>query len=101
LLSHPRDRTARDSADADKRIDLRGFDLSWRQIQPAQGSFDEDAEGSAYDMDLPSFASQNADPRPFWMRLFASATTWAPAWLPPCVGAAEARCAANGDVQDR
>jgi hypothetical protein len=32
-------------------------------------------------MDLPSFAEQNADPSPFWMRLFASATNWAPEWL--------------------
>ena len=69
------------SADAEKRIDLRGFDLSWRQIQPQPGLFDPDAKGTAEGMDLPSFASQNADPRPFWMRLFASATTSAPEWL--------------------
>ena len=62
-------------------IDLRGFDLTWAQIQPQPGAFDADATGSAYGMELPSFRSQNADPRPFWMRLFASGTTWAPPWL--------------------
>jgi len=71
----------RPRADADKRIDLRGFDLTWRQIQPERGGFDTGADGDAYGDPLPSFADQNADPRPFWMRLFASATTWAPAWL--------------------
>jgi hypothetical protein len=70
------------NVDAEKRIDLRGFDLSWRQIQPdGPGTFDTGASGQAEGMDLPSFADQNADPRPFWMRLFASATKWAPNWL--------------------
>ena len=72
----------RANADSDRRIDLRGFDLTWRQIQPQPDDFDVNETGSAQDMDLPSFASQNADPRPFWMRLFASGTTWAPEWLP-------------------
>ncbi|MEX2212399.1 MAG: hypothetical protein WD689_11655 [Gaiellaceae bacterium] len=69
------------SADLDSRVELRGFDLTWRQIQPTRGSFDGGATGSAQDMDLPSFDEQNADPRPFWMRLFASGTSWAPSWL--------------------
>lgn len=68
-------------ADRDKRIDLRGFDLTWRQIQPSPGSFDPNATGSAHDLDIPSFAEQNSDPRPFWMRMFVSATAWAPPWL--------------------
>ncbi|MEA2496175.1 MAG: hypothetical protein QOJ29_4086 [Thermoleophilaceae bacterium] len=66
---------------AEKRIDLRGFDLTWRQIEPSPGSFDPEATGSAQDMDMPSFNAQNADPRPFWMRLFASGVNWAPEWL--------------------
>src|SRR4051812_35825426 len=71
----------RESADAEKRIDLRGFDLTWRQIQPAHGSFDANSTGSAEGLQFPSFAAQNSDPRAFWMRLFASGTTWAPAWV--------------------
>jgi hypothetical protein len=71
----------RDVADGEARVDLRGFDLTWRQIQSSPGSFDEDAIGSAHGMDLPSFAEQDADERPFWLRLFASATAWAPTWL--------------------
>ena len=70
-----------EASSADRRVDLRGFDLTWRQIQPAPGAFDPGATGSAQGMALPSFARQNADPRPFWMRLFASATTWAPQWV--------------------
>ena len=61
---------------------IRGFDLTWRQIQPVPGSFDARATGRAYRMQLPSFNAQNADRRAFWMRLFASATALAPAWLP-------------------
>ena len=73
----------RASVDAEKRIDLRGFDLSWRQIQPdGPGTFETGATGEAEGMELPSFADQNADQRLFWMRLFASATVWAPSWLP-------------------
>jgi hypothetical protein len=68
-------------ADRDRRVELRGFDLSWRQIQPAPGAFDGSATGRAHGWEFPSFDEQNADPRPFWMRLFASATDWTPAWL--------------------
>jgi hypothetical protein len=71
-----------DNVRGDRLIDLRGFDLTWRQIQPRAGAFDAGSTGSAQGMDLPSFRRQNADPRPFWTRLFASATTWAPRWLP-------------------
>lgn len=66
----------------DPRAGLRGFDLTWRQLQPAgPGTFDRDATGRAEGMDLPSFGTQIASARPFWMRLFASGTAWAPAWL--------------------
>ena len=84
------------SEDADPRIDLRGFDLTWRQIQPTPGAFDTEAEGRAQDDEISSFASQNADPRPYWMRLFASGTTWAPEWLPR-----ECRYTAVGPDDDR
>ena len=70
-----------EASSAGPGVDLRGFDLTWAQIQPTPGAFDTQATGSAQGMDLPSFAAQNADPRPFWMRLFASGTTWAPQWL--------------------
>jgi hypothetical protein len=69
-------------SNVDKRVDLRGFDLTWRQIQPTPDAFDGLATGKAYDMTFPSFNIQNADRRPFWMRLFASGTAWAPSWLP-------------------
>ncbi|HEX8102626.1 MAG TPA: hypothetical protein VF533_08450 [Solirubrobacteraceae bacterium] len=70
-----------DSAAGDRRL-LRGFDLTWRQLQPAgPGTFSLDTTGSAEGMALPSFRSQDADPSPFWMRLFVSGTSWAPPWL--------------------
>ena len=68
-------------SEAGNHFGLRGFDLTWRQIEPTEGTFDPSATGNAEDMDLPSFAAQNADPSPFWMRMFASATSWAPEWL--------------------
>lgn len=69
-------------SNVDKRVDLRGFDLTWRQIQPTPDGFDGNARGRAHGMALPSFNAQIADRRPFWMRLFVSATAWAPSWLP-------------------
>jgi hypothetical protein len=62
-------------------VTARSFDLTWRQIEPTSGAFDVGAKGFAQEMSLKSFRAQNADPRPFWLRLFASATTWAPLWL--------------------
>jgi hypothetical protein len=62
-------------------VAARSFDLTWRQIEPRPGVFDVEAKGLAQEMSLKSFRAQMADPRPFWLRLFASATTWAPAWL--------------------
>jgi hypothetical protein len=59
----------------------RSFDLTWRQIEPQPGVFDTERKGSAQGMSLASFRKQNAKPGPFWLRLFASATTWAPTWL--------------------
>jgi hypothetical protein len=68
-------------ASQDGRVELRGFDLTWRQIEPVPGTFDANATGRAHGMALASFNSQNADPRAFWMRLFVSATAWSPPWL--------------------
>jgi hypothetical protein len=68
-------------ADRGKRVNLRGFDLTWKQIQPSPGGFDAKTTGKAYGMHLPSFNEQIGDRRPFWMRLFVSATAWAPSWL--------------------
>src|SRR4051794_13392176 len=68
-------------SEAGNHFGLRGFDLTWKQIEPDPGVFAQDTTGSAEDMDLPSFRDQNVDPQPFWMRLFASATVWAPDWL--------------------
>src|SRR5204863_1877849 len=62
-------------------IDAISLDLTWRQIEPQPGVFDMEAKAQAYDWLLASFRRQRADPRPFWLRLFASGTPWAPTWL--------------------
>src|SRR4051794_4234465 len=59
----------------------RAFDLTWRQIEPQPGVFDVNATGSAQGIKFESFQKQNSDPSAYWLRMFASATTWAPEWL--------------------
>ncbi|MEV4678107.1 MULTISPECIES: hypothetical protein [Actinomadura] len=63
-------------------VDTRGLDVTWRQLQPdGPGQVSSGTTGSAQEMDLAPLGEQLADRRPFWMRVFASGTDWAPAWV--------------------
>ncbi|WP_183092632.1 hypothetical protein [Nocardioides stalactiti] len=63
------------------RIDLRGLDLTWRQVQPRPGALSTSTTGTAYGMDLASLSDQLDDSSDFWMRMFASGKPWAPRWV--------------------
>ncbi|MES9602465.1 hypothetical protein [Actinomadura sp. NPDC000929] len=63
-------------------VGTRSLDLSWRQLQPdGPGTLDTRTAGSAQDMSFPPLSRQLADRRPFWVRIFASGSRWAPEWV--------------------
>ena len=63
-------------------VDTRSVDVTWRQLQPdGPGRPDKAASGSAQGMDLEPLGRQLANRRPFWMRVFASGSDWAPEWV--------------------
>ncbi|TYK44407.1 hypothetical protein [Actinomadura decatromicini] len=63
-------------------VDTRSLDVSWRQLQPdGPGEVVTGTPGAAEDMTFQSYGRQLADRRPFWMRIFASGTKWAPDWV--------------------
>lgn len=65
-----------------QHVDLRGLDLTWRQLQPGgPGRVRTDTAGTAQDMKFAPLREQLAQKGPFWMRVFASGTTWAPKWV--------------------
>jgi hypothetical protein len=69
---------------ADPTVDVavHSIDLSWRQLAPtSDGPLDTTSSGSAQGMDFPSLDDQLAEPGPYWLRVFASGTQWAPAWV--------------------
>lgn len=69
------------------RVYVRSVDLSWAQVQPAQGgTIDRTADGEAQGMDFDGLDSQLSEPGDFWMRLFASGEDWAPAWVAEACG---------------
>ncbi|MBO2458426.1 hypothetical protein [Actinomadura violacea] len=66
----------------DDHVDLRGLDLTWRQLQPdGPGGLRDDTTGTAEDMAFRPLREQLAQKRPFWMRVFGSGTSWAPKWV--------------------
>jgi hypothetical protein len=71
-----------ESADSSTGVDVHSVDLSWRQLAPSPtGPLDTTSAGAAQGMHFQSLDSQLAQPGDFWMRVFASGTTWAPKWV--------------------
>ncbi|MCP4898193.1 MAG: hypothetical protein GY906_14565 [bacterium] len=62
-------------------VHVRSVDVSWRQLNPAQGVYSTSTTGAAQGMNFPSLADQLADQSPFWMRIWASGVDWAPEWV--------------------
>lgn len=63
-------------------VGTRGVDVSWRQLQPdGPGRLAGGTAGSAQGMEFEPLSRQLADERPFWMRVFASGSQWAPKWV--------------------
>jgi hypothetical protein len=76
-----------EDASPEDHVWVRSVDLSWSQVQPAQGdALDRNDTGSAQGMSFGSLDDQLAEPGPFWMRLFASGEDWAPAWVAKTCG---------------
>ncbi|MDL4816289.1 hypothetical protein [Actinomadura opuntiae] len=71
-----------EQAAPEQHVDLRGLDLTWRQLQPdGPGRVRDDTTGTAEDLTFRPLREQLAEERPFWMRVFASGSTWAPQWV--------------------
>ncbi|MGI5328916.1 hypothetical protein [Actinomadura nitritigenes] len=63
-------------------VDLRGLDLTWRQLQPGgPGRLRDDTTGTAEDLTFRPLREQLAQKRPYWMRVFAGGSSWAPGWV--------------------
>jgi hypothetical protein len=70
-----------DAAESEQ-VMLRSIDVSWKQIAPTEGApLDLDSAGKAQGMSFEPLGQQLAEPGPYWFRLFASGTDWAPAWV--------------------
>jgi hypothetical protein len=70
-----------EDASAPDDVQVRSVDLSWRQLQPRPGILDASATGAAQGLSFEGLSAQLAGDGPFWMRVFASGTDWAPAWV--------------------
>ena len=71
-----------ETATPTEHVDLHSVDVSWRQVQPTRGgALARTRDGDAQGMHFDGLDSQLAQPGDFWMRLFASGKSWAPAWV--------------------
>jgi len=81
--------------DRDAHINVRRFDVSWRQLNPEQGVFSSSAETTINAstnslLSAHSFESQLSAEGDFWMRIWNSEERWAPEWvLTECPDAAD------------
>lgn len=64
-----------------QHVQVRSIDVSWAQISPTKGVIDRTASGEAQGMSFASLDDQLAEGGPYWMRIFASGTDWAPQWV--------------------
>ncbi len=68
-------------ADAGLGISLRSFEVTWRQLNPQEGVYSQTLGGNAEGNTMASYQNQLARGGPFWMRIWASGTDWAPQWV--------------------
>jgi hypothetical protein len=62
-------------------VDTHVVDITWRMIKPTKNSFSDTMSGSAQGMDLASLKEQRKKGGAYWMRLWVTGETWAPAWV--------------------
>ena len=63
-------------------VPVRSIDVTWRQIAPTEsGPLDLTGSGSAEGMSFEPLGTQLAEGGPYWLRLFACGTSWAPSWV--------------------
>ena len=81
--SQPLDDTrfySEDSSPAN-HINVRAIDLTWRQINPSPGVFSVTGSGNAAGMNFSSLQDQLAIPGKYWLRIWVTGESWAPAWV--------------------
>lgn len=78
-------------------VDLRVVDLTWRQLQPTEGSFSTTTSDSVYGMTFPSWNAQLAGSDRFWLRLWVSGADWAPSWVQSLCGVSPVGTGYEGD----
>ncbi|WP_456413071.1 hypothetical protein [Thiolapillus sp.] len=62
-------------------VKVRVIDLTWRQINPSPGVFSVTGSGNAAGMRFPSLQDQLAIPGKYWLRIWVTGESWAPAWV--------------------
>jgi len=62
-------------------VNVRVIDLTWRQINPSPGVFSLTGTGNAAGMHFPSLQDQLATPGKYWLRIWVTDESWAPAWV--------------------
>ncbi len=63
------------------QVNVRVIDLTWRQINPRPDEYSTTNTGSAAGMSFPSLADQLAIPGKYWLRIWVTGESWAPAWV--------------------
>ena len=75
-----------EEADAAHQVNLRVVDLTWRQLEPVEGTFSTTGTDNVYGMPFASWDAQLAGGDPYWLRLWISGRNWAPAWARTACG---------------
>jgi len=70
-----------DTIQASANISVRALDLTWRQLNPADGVYSQTQAGSAEGIAMASLQSQLSQSGPFWLRIWTSGVDWAPPWV--------------------
>ncbi|EFA85193.1 hypothetical protein PPL_02193 [Heterostelium album PN500] len=70
-----------EEASPNYNVNLKVFDVAWKQINPSQGVYATNIQATVKDMPFATFASQNASTSPFWMRIWNSGDLWAPSYV--------------------
>jgi uncharacterized protein (DUF736 family) len=62
-------------------VNVHVIDLSWRQINPGPGVYSMTNTGNAAGLVFPSLQDQLAMGGKYWLRIWVSGESWAPAWV--------------------
>jgi hypothetical protein len=78
-------------------VPIRVVQVTWRQINPADGVISQTNTGRAEGIDMSSLSSQLNAGGDFWMRIWATGVDWAPQWVITSCGVGAVGTDYNGE----